>query len=53
MRSIWGGVLMVGMLLVLWGVFEANRGPAPDQTRCYGEDGTPFPPTATPKPPSR
>jgi hypothetical protein len=53
MRSIWSGVLMVGMLLVLWGVFEASRGTAPGPSRYYGEDGTPFPPTATPKPPSR
>ena len=49
MRSIWSGVLMMGMLLVLWGVFEARQDTTSDPTRYYGEDGTPFRrPTAPP-----
>lgn len=56
MRWIWSGVLMTGLLLVLWGAFEASgqTGTAgtPDTTRYYGEDGTPLPmPWPTPKDP--
>lgn len=57
MRLILSGVLMTGLLLVLWGVFDAGRAGAsgtPDNTRCYGEDGTPVPPPPLPpRPPSR
>ncbi len=53
MRWIWSGVLLIGMLLILWGVFETSQGMAPDPTRYYGEDGTPLPPPDPPKPPSR
>jgi hypothetical protein len=53
MRSIWSGVLMAGLLLVLWGVFEARRSTPSDPTRYYWEDGTPPPTQPTPKPPSR
>ncbi len=51
MRWVWSGVLMAGLLLVLWGVFESQQA-TPDPTRYYWEDGTP-PPTQPPKPPSR
>ncbi len=51
MRWIWSGLLMAGMLLVLWNVLEARQAPTPDPTRYY-EDGTGFPPTPTPKPPA-
>jgi hypothetical protein len=43
MRWIWSGVLMVGMLLILWGVFEARQD-VPSNPTVYGEDGTPVPP---------
>ncbi len=51
MRWIWSGVLMTGLLLVLWGAFEAGgqSGTAgetsgtPGTVRYYGEDGTPLP----------
>jgi hypothetical protein len=58
MRWIWSGVLTAGLLLVLWGVFEAG-GPSgatgtSDTVRCYGEDGTPVPPPPLgPKSPSQ
>jgi len=45
MRWIWSGFLVMGMLLVLWGVFEAPQDMTADPTtRYYGEDGTPVPP---------
>ena len=58
MRLMLSGVLMTGLLLVLWGVFEAGGQSgttgSPDTVRYYGEDGTPVPPPPLPpKPPSR
>jgi hypothetical protein len=46
MRWIWSGVLMAGLLLILWGVvdtgssYSSAKGGSP---RAY-EDGTPIPP---------
>lgn len=48
MRWIWSGVLTTGLLLVLWGVFEAGGQSGTtgtsDPVRYCGEDGTPVPP---------
>jgi hypothetical protein len=50
MRWIWSGVLMTGLLLVLWGAFEAGQTETSDPIHAYGEDGTPLPmPWPTPK----
>ncbi len=52
MRFVWTGVLMMGMLMILWGVFEARQGDVTsDPMRYYGEDGTPLPPPNPPPPP--
>jgi hypothetical protein len=51
MRWIWSGLLMTGLLLVLWGVFDTPQAATPDPMRTCGEDGTPVPPPPI-RPPS-
>ena len=53
MRWVWSGVLMAGLLLILWDVFDSRESTTPDATRYYGEDGTPLPPPYPPGPPDR
>lgn len=50
MRWIWSGVLMAGLLLVLWSVFDKPQTVTPEPVQTCGEDGTPLPmPWPTPK----
>ncbi len=49
MRWIWSGVMFTGMLLVLWGVVEAQKTPTTNPIH-YSEDGAGFPPFPITKP---
>lgn len=53
MRWVWSGVLIFGLLLILWSVMDAPQngtaGTSGDVT-TLGEDGTPIPPPDPPPP---